>query len=85
MHKQLNMIVLVLLLILFFSSPAQNVSWIPMGPNGPINQTDTISTSSPALDGGAGPGGRSVSDSLALIICGLTMLLSASFLRRLAG
>lgn len=71
-------------MILFFSAPAINVDWTPVGPNDTLYQPD-FSTADQSLDGGDGLGHRSVSDSLALFLGGFIMLISASFLRRLAG
>jgi hypothetical protein len=83
MHKLLNLTVLAILMILFFSAPAINVEWTSVGSDDTLYQPD-YSTADPALEGGVGPGGRSVFDSLALFTGGLIMLTSASFLRRLA-
>jgi hypothetical protein len=84
MHKSLNLTILALLMILFFSAPAINVDWTPVGPNDTLYQLD-FSQEDPALADGGAAGGRSVSDSLALFTGGLIMLISASFLRRLSG
>lgn len=71
-------------MVLFFSAPAINVDWSPVGPNDSLYQID-FSQTDPALADGEVPGARSLSDSLALLIGGLIMLISASFLRRLSG
>jgi hypothetical protein len=69
-------------MILFFSAPAINVDWTPVGPNDTMAQpifTDTEPAETAGEDGGRPP----LSDSLALITSGLIMIFSASFLRRL--
>jgi len=69
-------------MILFFSAPAINVDWTPVGPNDSLAQPifgDTSPADASGDDGSRPP----LSDSLALITSGLIMILSASFLRRL--
>jgi len=84
MHKLFHLTALALLMILFFSAPAINVEWTPLGPNDTLHQPDFSTTPADAGEGAA-PGTRSLADSLALFIGGLVMIFSSSFLRRLSS
>lgn len=55
-----------------------------MGPNDSLNHSDFPTASLP-LAASAAPGSHSASDSIALVVSGLVMIISASFLRRLSS
>ncbi len=77
MHKLLYAIVLTVFLTTVFSAPAINIDWTPMGPEDTLYQP-AFSTLDQTVET------RPSSDSLALVLGGLVMLVSASLLRRLS-
>lgn len=84
MQKLFHLTALALLMVLFFSAPAINVEWTPVGPNDALYQHGFSSASADrGVD--SSPADRSPADSLALFVGGLVMILSASFLRRLSA